>query len=63
MNATTEKATLLGSGIYHPTARPKETVKDDKGDCWLCDKGADPSQDLSNQGCRRSGERAFTRNG
>jgi hypothetical protein len=41
MNGTTEKATPLGSGIYHPSARPMEVAKDDRGDWWLCDKGVD----------------------
>lgn len=62
MNGTTEKATPLGSGIYHPSARPMEVLKDGTGDWWLCDKGVDPRRDLEEQDCWRCGERAFTRN-
>jgi len=63
MNATAEKERpKMGSGIYHPSARPMEVVKDEEGQWWLCDKGVDPRRDLEEQGCWRCGERAFTRN-
>ncbi len=62
MNSTTGKARSLGSGIYHPSARPMQVVKDYKGDWWLCDKGVDPRRGLEEQGCWRCGEHAFTRN-
>jgi hypothetical protein len=57
-----EKRAKLGSGIYHPGARPMQVVKDEKGRWWLCDKGVDRSHDLEGQGCWQCGERAFTRN-
>ena len=61
MNEATEKAKPLGSGIYHPSARPMEVVKARQGDWWLCDKGVDVRRDLEQQGCWRCGEHAFTR--
>ena len=63
MSTTAKKETpKLGTGIYHPAARPMEVVKDNKGKWWLCDKGADRSHDLEKQGCWACGGRAFTRN-
>ncbi len=63
MSATAKEETpKLGTGIYHPSARPMEVVKDDKGKWWLCDKGVDRSHDLEKQGCWPCGGRAFTRN-
>ena len=61
MSANQETA-LLGSGTYHPGARPMEVLKDDKGDLWLCDKGVDRARNLEEQGCWRCGDMAFTRN-
>ena len=52
----------LGSGVYHPGARPMKVVKDAKGELWLCDKDVDPERNLPSQGCWRCGGRAFTRN-
>jgi hypothetical protein len=53
--------TQVGHGIYHPSARPMEVVKDDHGEWWLCDKGVDTHHNLLKQGCWRCGELAFTR--
>lgn len=62
MNAPNQKANILGSGIYHPGARPLEVVKDNNGELWLCDKGVDRRCGLEQQGCWRCGDLAFTRN-
>jgi hypothetical protein len=62
MDTTPENIKPLGGGIYHPSARPMEVVKDEHGDWWLCDKGVDRRRDPAQQGCWRCGERAFTRN-
>jgi hypothetical protein len=51
----------VGHGIYHPSARPMEVIKDDQGVFWLCDKGVDTHHNLSEQGCWRCGDLAFTR--
>ena len=61
-NTAKQKGLKLGSGVFHPSARPMEVVKDDKGEWWLCDSGVDRLRDLVGQGCWRCGERAFTRN-
>jgi len=62
MESTTENVNPLGSGIVHPSARPMEVVQDTHGEWWLCDKGVNRRRDLSEQGCWRCGDRAFTRN-
>jgi hypothetical protein len=62
MSMPNQKGTSLGSGVYHPGARPMEFVKDEKGEPWLCDKGVDQTHNLEEQGCRRCRDMAFTRN-
>jgi|GEM_PF-590684 len=51
----------LGSGVYHPGARPMKVIKDADGELWLCDKDVDTEKDLTSQGCWRCGGHAFTR--
>lgn len=53
---------IQDSAMFHRASRPMEVVKDVNGELWLCDKGANPSQDLAGQGCWRCGDMAFTRN-
>jgi hypothetical protein len=56
------KKPALGSGIYHPGARPMKVFRDVEGCLWLCDKGVDPSMGFAEQGCWRCRDLAFTRN-
>jgi len=46
----------------HHAARPMRVVMDSQGNSWICDKDADPSGDLAEQGCWRCGDLPFTRN-
>ena len=43
-------------------ARPMKVVFDDKGEPWICDENVDPIDDLAEQGCWRSKDKAFTKN-
>ena len=61
MQSSTKTETRLGHGVRHDSARPMVTVKDKKGEWWLCDKGVDESRDLAQQDCWRYGDLAFTR--
>lgn len=52
----------LGKGIYHPGARPMQTIIDKDGCLWLCDKPIDPNKTFKEQACWRCRDMAFTRN-
>lgn len=62
MEAKESKKPRLGSGIYHPGARPMKVFRDAEGGLWLCDKGIDPNKGFAEQGCWRCEDLAFTRN-
>jgi len=46
---------------YEPdyTGRPIEYVKDEAGNCWLCDLGTNKDGNLEKQGCWRCEDLAF----
>ncbi len=44
---------------FHKPARPMVFLKDKDGNGWLCDKDADPEQNLEAQGCWRCEDMAF----
>ena len=56
------KKSALGSGVFHPGARPMQVFVDDDGCMWLCDKGIDPKKRFEQQGCWRCRDLQFTRN-
>lgn len=45
----------------HKAERPMKVIIDGNGCNWLCDAEVDESSDLSQQGCWRCSEMAFTR--
>ncbi len=47
----------------HIPTRPIKYIKDTDGYGWLCDKEADPFQNLREQGCWRCDEMAFPAGG
>jgi streptogramin lyase len=57
----TKSEKILGSGIFHPGARPMSIHIDDQGNEWLCDKSIQ-SSDFAAQGCWRTDSMAFNRN-
>jgi hypothetical protein len=46
----------------HHAARPMEVIPDKSGEYWICDAPADRSRNLSEQGCWRCEDLAFTPN-
>ncbi|MBN2225802.1 MAG: hypothetical protein JW763_00405 [candidate division Zixibacteria bacterium] len=62
MEAKKTEKPLVGSGIYHPSARPMQVLRDDDGCLWLCDKDIDPNKAFAEQNCWRCRDLQFTRN-
>lgn len=62
MEAKENEKPALGSGVFHPGARPMQVFLDKEGCMWLCDKGIDPGKGFEQQGCWRCRDLQFTRN-
>ena len=58
-----EKQPKLGSGVYHPSARPMRVYVDDDGIMYLCDKAVDPNKPMKEQACWTCDQVLFTRGG
>lgn len=52
----------VGSGVFHPGARPMQVFLDKDGCMWLCDKDIDQDRPFESQGCWRCKDVTFTRN-
>jgi len=61
MEKQKEEEQKLGSGIFHPGARPMKVFVDDDGIMYLCDKDIDPNKSLKEQACWTCDKVLFTR--